>query len=146
MNKLQVRLLRPTGHRKTSHASQGVGACVLSRFSPVQLFAIPWTVARKAPLSMGFSRREYWSGLPCLLQGIFLTQGSNSSLLCLLRWQSGSLPLAPPGKSLSEGTTTLVSALSPKVLYLEAGPMSQQSHSQSERETNAYSQQKTGYS
>ena len=32
--------------------------------SRVQLFAAPWTVARQAPLSMGFSRREYWSGLP----------------------------------------------------------------------------------
>ena len=34
-----------------------------------------------------------------LLQGIFLTQGSNLSLLCLLHWQAVSLPLAPPGKS-----------------------------------------------
>ena len=32
--------------------------------SHVQLFATPWTVARKAPLFMGFSRQEYWSGLP----------------------------------------------------------------------------------
>ena len=32
--------------------------------SRVRLFAIPWTVARQAPLSMGFSRQEYWSGLP----------------------------------------------------------------------------------
>ena len=32
--------------------------------SPVRLFATPWTVARQAPLSMGFSRQEYWSGLP----------------------------------------------------------------------------------
>ena len=39
-------------------------ACVLSRFSHVQLFANPWTVAHQAPLSMGFSRQEYWSGLP----------------------------------------------------------------------------------
>ena len=38
---------------------------VLSHFSPVRLFATPWTVACQAPLSMGFSRREYWSGLPC---------------------------------------------------------------------------------
>ena len=30
----------------------------------VQLFATPWTVARQAPLSMGFSRQEHWSGLP----------------------------------------------------------------------------------
>ena len=33
--------------------------------SCVQLFATPWTVAHQAPLSMGFSRQEYWSGLPC---------------------------------------------------------------------------------
>ena len=32
--------------------------------SHVQLFATPWTVAHQAPLSMGFSRQEYWSGLP----------------------------------------------------------------------------------
>ena len=38
---------------------------VLSHFSCVQLSATPWTVARQAPLSMGFSRQEYWSGLPC---------------------------------------------------------------------------------
>ena len=36
----------------------------LSCFSHVQLFAIPWTVARQARLSMGFSRQEHWSGLP----------------------------------------------------------------------------------
>ena len=33
--------------------------------SPVWLFATPWTVAHQAPLPMGFSREEYWSGLPC---------------------------------------------------------------------------------
>ena len=38
-----------------------VRACVLSR---VQLFKTPWTIARQAPLSMGFSRQEYWNGLP----------------------------------------------------------------------------------
>ena len=39
-------------------------ACVLSRFSPVQLCA-HWTVAHQAPVSMGLSRQEYWSGLLC---------------------------------------------------------------------------------
>ena len=39
-------------------------ACVLSCFSHVQLFATLWTVAHSAPLSMGFSRQEYWSRLP----------------------------------------------------------------------------------
>ena len=32
--------------------------------SPVQLFATPWTIACQTPLTMGFSRQEYWSGLP----------------------------------------------------------------------------------
>ena len=35
-----------------------------TQISRVQLFATPWTVAGQAPLSMGFSRQEYWSGLP----------------------------------------------------------------------------------
>ena len=34
-------------------------------FSCVWLFVTPWTVAHQAPLSMGFSRQEHWSGLPC---------------------------------------------------------------------------------
>ena len=49
--------------------------------SPVQLFVNPWTVAHQAPPSMEFSKQEYWSGLPFLLQGIFPTQGSNPGLL-----------------------------------------------------------------
>ena len=38
---------------------------LLSRFSRVRLCVTPWTVACQAPLSMAFSREEYWSGLPC---------------------------------------------------------------------------------
>ena len=53
-------------------------------------------LAYQAPLSMGFSRQEYWSvGCHALLQGIFTTQGSNLYLLGLLHWQLGSLPLMP---------------------------------------------------
>ena len=61
--------------------------------------ATPWTIACQAPLSVGFSRQEYWSGLPCPSpggeKGIFLTQGLNPHRL---HWQEGSLPLVPPGK------------------------------------------------
>ena len=39
--------------------------CMLSHFIHVQLFALLGTVAHEASLSMGFSRQEYWSGLPC---------------------------------------------------------------------------------
>ena len=64
-------------------------ACVLSHFSHVWLFVTLWTIAfQRAPLSLGFSRKEYWSGLHALLQGIFPSQGSNLPLLHLLigRW------------------------------------------------------------
>ena len=40
-------------------------ACTLSCLSHVLLYVTLWTVAHQAPLSMGFSRQEYWSGLPC---------------------------------------------------------------------------------
>ena len=38
---------------------------MLSHFTHAQIFVTPWTVAHQAPLSVGFSRQEYWSGLPC---------------------------------------------------------------------------------
>ena len=44
-------------------------------FSRVQLSATPWTVALQAPLFMGFSMQEHWSGLPFPSPGIFQTQG-----------------------------------------------------------------------
>ena len=73
-------------------------ACMLSLFSHVRLFVTLWTVAHQAPLSMGFTRQEYWSGLPCPFQGIFPTHKSNLHLLSLLHWQAGFLPLGSPGK------------------------------------------------
>ena len=42
---------------------------LLSHFSHIQLFVTLWTVAHQAPLSMGFSRQEYWNGLPCPAPG-----------------------------------------------------------------------------
>ena len=48
---------------------------MLSHFSPVQFLATPWTVARQAPLSIGFSRQKCWSGLPYPLPGDFPNPG-----------------------------------------------------------------------
>ena len=47
----------------------------------VQHFATTWTVTHQVPLSMEFSRQEYWSGSHFLLQGIFLTQVLNLGFL-----------------------------------------------------------------
>ena len=54
--------------------------CVKS-LSCVRLFETLWTVARQAPLSMGFSRQEYWSGLPFPSPGDLPNPGSNPGLL-----------------------------------------------------------------
>ena len=53
----------------------------------------PWTVARQAPLSVEFSRPEYWSGLPCPSPGDLPNPGIYPGLSCLLCWQMGSLLL-----------------------------------------------------
>ena len=47
----------------------------------VQLFATLWTVASQAPLSMGFSRQEYWSGLPCPPSGDLTDPGIEPAFL-----------------------------------------------------------------
>ena len=56
-------------------AHSPICACMLNRFSRVWLFVTLRTVARQAPLSMGFSRQEYWSGLPCTSRGDLLNLG-----------------------------------------------------------------------
>ena len=56
-------------------------------------------VACQAPLSMGFSRQEYWRGLPCPSPGFLPDPGIRPACLTSdLHWQMGSLPLVPPGK------------------------------------------------
>ena len=52
-----------------------VCTCMLSRFSCVWLCATLWTVAHQAPLCMGFSRQECWSGLPYPLPGYLPNPG-----------------------------------------------------------------------
>ena len=61
----------------------------------VQLFVTPWTVAHQAPLSMEFSRQEYWSGLPFLSPKDLPNPGIEPMSLAL---QADSLPSEPPGK------------------------------------------------
>ena len=60
--------------------------------SRVQLFVTPWMEDCQAPLSMGFSRQEYWSGLPFPPPGDLPDQGLSPSLLHLLHPQVDSLP------------------------------------------------------
>ena len=58
--------------------------CMPSCFNHIRLFATPWTVAHQAPLSVGFSRQEYWSGLPCPPPGDLPDPGIKSTSLMYL--------------------------------------------------------------
>ena len=86
-----------------------------NRFNRVRLFSTLWTVAHQAPLSMEFSRKEYWSGLP------FPTPGDLSDPGIESRYQSPALQTVsllcePPGKSPSssyEGTNPIMSPSTP---------------------------------
>ena len=68
--------------------------CVLSHFSCIQLCVTLWTVAHQAALSIGFSRQEYWSGLPCPSSRGSSWPRGQTHVSCLLHWQVSSLPLA----------------------------------------------------
>ena len=69
--------------------------CDTQSLSHVRLFATPWTVSHQAPLSMGFSRQEYWSGLPFLSPRDLPNPGIKSVTLA---WQADSLPLCHLGR------------------------------------------------
>ena len=76
----------------------------LASSSSIRLFVTPWTVAYQAPLSMEFSRQEYWSGQPVLSPGNLPNPGIKTGSPAL---KVDSLPSEPPGKPLNFLTMTL---------------------------------------
>ena len=82
-----------------------VRACVcmcvcVCTLSCIQLFGTPWTIAHRLLSPWDSPDKNTGVGCHFLLQGIFPTQGSNSCLLCLLHWQTHSLPLCHLGRPL----------------------------------------------
>ena len=73
--------------------------------------ATPWSVAHQAPLSTGFPRQEYWSGLPFPSPGDLPDSGIKPTSPAL---QANSLPAEPPGKF--PGYIVLLYSLSPSLL------------------------------
>ena len=71
----------------------------MSSLSHVRLFVTSWTVADQAPPSMGFSRQEYWSGLPFPFPGDLPGPGIKPGSPAL---QADALPSKPPGKPLNQ--------------------------------------------
>ena len=72
--------------------------CVCVRAQSCQTLQTQWTVASQAPLSMGLSWQEYWSGLPFPSPGDLPTQRLSLYPLWLLHWQVDSLPLSYLGR------------------------------------------------
>ena len=95
----KTNLKRQSAHEKILSVIRD--ASVLGCFSRVRLFATLWTVARQASLSVGFTRQEYWSGLPCLSLGDLPDWPRNWTGVSYVSCNGGRiffLPLAPPGK------------------------------------------------
>ena len=78
-------------------ATREACACMLSHFSRVRFFVTLWTVACQAPLSMGFSRQEYWSGWPCLPPGDLPDLGIKPASPAAPLLQADSLPMSHQG-------------------------------------------------
>ena len=70
---------------------------MLSCFSYVPLFVTPWIIAHQDPLSMGFSKHEYWSGLPCSPPGDLPNPGIKPASTVAPALQADSLPLSHEG-------------------------------------------------
>ena len=73
-----------------------------------------------APMSMGFSRQEYWSGLPCPPPGFLPDLGLNPNLLNLLDLQAASLPLAPLGMLIFFLGTSILLSFTSKIFFLKS--------------------------
>ena len=78
----------------------------MKSLSRVRLLTIPWTVAYQASLSMGFSRQEYWSGLPFPSPGDLPNPGTEPGSPSL---EADALTSEPPGKIKSETNQLIVS-------------------------------------
>ena len=105
------------------HLALCMHVCMLSHFSCVHLFAAFQTVAHQAPLSMEFSRQEYWSGVPCPLPGDLPDSGVQSESPAYPALQVDSLPTEAWGKPflLVTGFNLLTKAV---VIYVPKGYMS----------------------
>ena len=84
--------------------------CVLSR---VWLFVTPWTVARQAPLSMGFPREKHWSELSPPAPGGLPSPGTEPESLASPPLAGLSFTTVPPGKSLSDDILGMVDCCHP---------------------------------
>ena len=95
-----------------------ISMCITSMLSQVQLFVTLWIVARQAPLSMGFSRQEYWSELPFPSPGNLPNPGIEPMSLVSPALAGGLFITEPPEKSIY--THTYIEKLTKMYVYIYA--------------------------
>ena len=88
----------------------------MKSLSRVRLFVTPWTITYQAPLSMGFSRQEYWSGVPFPSPGGLPDPGTEPRSPAL---QADALISEPPGKPMN-GDYSVVFNVAPKNCILDS--------------------------
>ena len=97
-------ILYQLSHKGSLRILEWVKWSEVKSLSRVRFFATPWTVAYQAPPSMGFSRQEYWSGLPFPSPGDLPNPGIERGSPAL---QTGALLSEPPGKPQATGMGSL---------------------------------------
>ena len=112
MSKRRFRLVdyKKKKKRKMSSGTSCAVRCLVSQSCPISV--TPWTVAHQAPLSMGFPRQEFWSGLPSPTPGDLPNTEIEPRSPTL---QEDSLPSEPPGKPMNTelGSLSLLQGISP---------------------------------
>ena len=112
---LQQPLVTDTGPFQTPPSHNPTVACTLSCFSCVRLFAMLWTVACQAPLSMAFSRQEHWNELPCLPSGGLSNPGIEPASPALLHRRILPEPQGEPDPPLTGAQTSPLLAHTPTI-------------------------------
>ena len=100
------------------HSTVSYARMKVKSLSHVQLFATPWTIAYQAPPSMGFSRQEYWSGLPFPSPGDLPNSGIEPKSPTL---EADTLTSEPPGKPCARMVSSYYRRMNKDVAHIYNG-------------------------
>ena len=109
----------PLGIIISKHLIVGLCACVLSHFSHAQHFVTLWAVALQAPLFMGFSRQEYWTGLTCPPPGDCPDPRIKPTHVSCISCTAGGFFTAEPLEKPIINTDAFKRKMTPKIAYLK---------------------------
>ena len=118
-NRVREREGKREGKRK---AEKEYAKGMLSRFSHVRLFATPWTIACQAHLFMGFSRREYWSVLPCTPPGDLPNPGIEPMSLMSPALAGGLFTSSATWEAHAKGASHSIAPVTPEIVPPSVSP------------------------